>query len=1025
MRDFSQETHQRAAMKNAYILISRREFLRAASFLLLANKRQDAINLLIKSHHDPQLAMFVSILLEGDDSPTYRTILSDHIKTIAQFKQDAFLQAVVAWNMNEYQSALDAILQSFDPAYSTSAPPRIDRYFLDNHSHCDCLQFPVTTITTLSTSANGDKNHHHLSNSLLDHSSSSTTPLPSPITTSPITFSPLPSPLTPTTPLQPTTPMSSAVSPTLGKRVNTPQQTDASPVSTSSISLSPHSPTPLSSTDWSIILPLFMRDEALPLVVAILYTPYHRFEINTYVEWIWLFAQSEVNELGRYGFVDVLFVALHYSLRGVIEKIGLREEEMVDRMKGILEQICLKWMDHELFLRTLSSSSSSTSPINLIKENDNNPISDPFISCVDWMMNRSSPYLSYSSFCATLRQQIKSGYCHNLIIPLASIHSQDLPSFLHLLFNSLAHINSTTLRTVQMTPFYCGRKARFASSLLIAWFDFLIAVKERRLPEPLSTGLEESELMKITRQAILGVFEIGWETSDDHLLYCVLQYASRYLYPPSRSESGLPENIIACESHDLKSPPQPTLHQAKEIQNHNHYLQQEHSEQSILQSILHSLQSARLTMWNKPLSYRRSSSQKVTVAEWSRQYSRRLMYLDVLSQFIHFYGRCEEKSAMDGSVAGGFGNFDILYIETGRNETNNLSKPNQGDHWNAMTPTPLTDAPREEEIVIKSQLARLQCWKQAVTEVLCFTAPSLQGHSWKSVMDFLYPSTLPERPCFSGEWGKTLWNQCQTHLTLSSVISSYYYDLCCDDNDNDHYFDQLLSTHNHVLQSHSKQLRTLREMKNSIMKSKQNKRSLYQINQSSLPSATTFTSLSSAMNNQHHHSHHPLMDRGDNTCIRFTYRQHSNASIPDKVDCVVPFDSLPSLLVATREKKEKTVHVGLHSLLDNTTEVGIFWIVRQFNSFLFILSFHSLISFFHFIYSSQIVLPSNQHIFPIFDFPLTYRSYGYQSTAYTYHGYYTIERTSPIRSREDGKSLYRSFTYFPTSIKGCAMWIYY
>ena len=199
-----------------------------------------------------------------------------------------------------------------------------------------------------------------------------------------------------------------------------------------------------------------MRDEALPLVAAILHTPYHHFEFNSYIEWMWLFIQSEVDELGRYGFVDVLFVALHHSLRVVVEKMGLKKEEMVDRMKGVLEQVCLKWIDHEFFRRTLSPSSLSE---NIIEERAYNPISDCLIPCLDWMINRPSPYLSYSSFCESFRQQIKSGYCYNLVIPLASIHTQDLSSFLHLLFNSLAHINLTTLRIVQMTPFYCGCKA--------------------------------------------------------------------------------------------------------------------------------------------------------------------------------------------------------------------------------------------------------------------------------------------------------------------------------------------------------------------------------------------------------------------------------------------------------------------------------------------------------------------------------------------------------------------------------------
>lgn len=47
-RDFSQEDHKKAAMKNAYVALSKQLFDRAVCFLLLAGHFQDAIQIILK-----------------------------------------------------------------------------------------------------------------------------------------------------------------------------------------------------------------------------------------------------------------------------------------------------------------------------------------------------------------------------------------------------------------------------------------------------------------------------------------------------------------------------------------------------------------------------------------------------------------------------------------------------------------------------------------------------------------------------------------------------------------------------------------------------------------------------------------------------------------------------------------------------------------------------------------------------------------------------------------------------------------
>ena len=146
LRDFSQEIHQKAALKNAYVLLSRHEYIKAAGFLLLANKQQEALQVLIKNSHDPQLALFLSIILEGDQSFSYQSIMNSHMNQVSQYTHDVYLQAVIAWYNQDYSLALHSLLSSFDPNHYCQEEQCVDRYFLDNHADCSCLHYPMSHI---------------------------------------------------------------------------------------------------------------------------------------------------------------------------------------------------------------------------------------------------------------------------------------------------------------------------------------------------------------------------------------------------------------------------------------------------------------------------------------------------------------------------------------------------------------------------------------------------------------------------------------------------------------------------------------------------------------------------------------------------------------------------------------------------------------------------------------------------------------------------------------------------------------
>ena len=48
-RDFGEESNRVAAMKNAHVLLSRNEYLKAACFLLAAGKVEECLNVILKA----------------------------------------------------------------------------------------------------------------------------------------------------------------------------------------------------------------------------------------------------------------------------------------------------------------------------------------------------------------------------------------------------------------------------------------------------------------------------------------------------------------------------------------------------------------------------------------------------------------------------------------------------------------------------------------------------------------------------------------------------------------------------------------------------------------------------------------------------------------------------------------------------------------------------------------------------------------------------------------------------------------
>jgi hypothetical protein len=124
--NFQEERWQKAALKNAFVLLGKQRFEYACAFFLLGNSPKDAINVCIKNLQDYQLAIVIARVYEGDDSQLLRSVLKDSIIPEARSSGDRFLLSMCFSILKDKSMALECLLEvndqknqmeNWDPAY--------------------------------------------------------------------------------------------------------------------------------------------------------------------------------------------------------------------------------------------------------------------------------------------------------------------------------------------------------------------------------------------------------------------------------------------------------------------------------------------------------------------------------------------------------------------------------------------------------------------------------------------------------------------------------------------------------------------------------------------------------------------------------------------------------------------------------------------------------------------------------------------------------------------------------------------
>ncbi|KAJ3123058.1 regulator of (H+)-ATPase in vacuolar membrane [Nowakowskiella sp. JEL0407] len=119
--DFSEERWQKAALKNAFVLLGKQRYEYAAAFFLLGDRLKDAVNVCLKQLNDFQLAIVICRLYQGDQSEVLadllNTLLSDSSKS-----EDRWACSIFFTLLNQKENALYATLMDL----STLTPGQSD-----------------------------------------------------------------------------------------------------------------------------------------------------------------------------------------------------------------------------------------------------------------------------------------------------------------------------------------------------------------------------------------------------------------------------------------------------------------------------------------------------------------------------------------------------------------------------------------------------------------------------------------------------------------------------------------------------------------------------------------------------------------------------------------------------------------------------------------------------------------------------------------------------------------------------------
>ena len=111
-QDFTEQDNKTAASKNAFRALTKRKYDLAAGFFLLAGMLPDAVNMCFRHMNDPQLAIVLCRLMEGDQSPLLKRVVRQSMIPFAEEKQDVYVEYIALQLLRKFDDSVYVLLSA-------------------------------------------------------------------------------------------------------------------------------------------------------------------------------------------------------------------------------------------------------------------------------------------------------------------------------------------------------------------------------------------------------------------------------------------------------------------------------------------------------------------------------------------------------------------------------------------------------------------------------------------------------------------------------------------------------------------------------------------------------------------------------------------------------------------------------------------------------------------------------------------------------------------------------------------------
>lgn len=145
--DFSQDRWKTVALKNAYVLKTKKRYMLAAAFFILGGKPVEAISLCSLADPSCVLSSLVSRMVEPGEKILFKKELKIRLHEFAQHHHDKWLLFAIYWMSGDYKLAYDEIstFTSFhqyqNDSFAQPTEPRLNFAFSGGWSVCDFVRF--------------------------------------------------------------------------------------------------------------------------------------------------------------------------------------------------------------------------------------------------------------------------------------------------------------------------------------------------------------------------------------------------------------------------------------------------------------------------------------------------------------------------------------------------------------------------------------------------------------------------------------------------------------------------------------------------------------------------------------------------------------------------------------------------------------------------------------------------------------------------------------------------------------------